>query len=198
MPPFLFACPASLRCSLYTFIYAGRTLEVRPCAYASLPLFWRRCSWQPPFRGHRPPATSGTIHSTRLKKTLERQVYYDHWITLHCGATFDEKKNITLPEGFIASSHTKRAKKVEWEHVVPAENFGQTFAEWREGDPQCIDNRGKAFKGRNCAEKVSREYRYMQSDSTISTPPSARSTPPARTTTIRCFPGSNRTSAPVK
>ena len=53
---------------------------------------------------------------------------------------------------------------MEWEHLVPAENFGQAFAEWREGDAQCVDNRGKAFKGRKCAEKVNKDYRYMQAD----------------------------------
>lgn len=100
----------------------------------------------------------------KAKKMLERQVYYDHRVTLYCGAAFDEKKNVTLPEGFIASSHAKRAGKIEWEHVVPAENFGRTFAEWREGAPQCVDNRGKAFKGRKCAEKANREYRLMQAD----------------------------------
>ena len=101
---------------------------------------------------------------SKAKKTLERQIYHDHRITLYCGAAFDEKKNVTLPEGFTAAKHEKRAWKVEWEHVVPAENFGQAFAEWREGDAQCVDNRGKAFKGRKCAEKVSREYRLMQAD----------------------------------
>lgn len=35
---------------------------------------------------------------SKAKKTLERQVYYDHRITLYCGAAFDEKKNVTLPE----------------------------------------------------------------------------------------------------
>ncbi len=100
----------------------------------------------------------------KAKKMLERQVYYDHRVTLYCGAVFDEKKNVTLPEGFTAAKHIKRAGKIEWEHVVPAENFGRTFAEWREGDPQCVDNRGKAFKGRKCAEKANREYRLMQAD----------------------------------
>ena len=94
---------------------------------------------------------------SKAKKTLERQVYYDHRITLYCGAAFDKKKNVTLPEGFTAAKHGKRAGKVEWEHVVPAENFGQAFAEWREGDAQCVDNRGKAFKG-------NKDYRYMQAD----------------------------------
>ena len=100
----------------------------------------------------------------KAKKTLERQVYYDHWVTFYCGAAFDEKKNVILPEGFMAPKHEKRAGKVEWEHVVPAENFGRAFPEWHEGDAQCVDKRGKAFKGRKCAEKVNREYRLMQSD----------------------------------
>ena len=74
------------------------------------------------------------------------------------------KKNITLPEGFTTEKHKKRANKVEWEHSVPAENFGRAFKEWREGDPLCIDNKGNAFKGRKCVEKVNKTYRYMQSD----------------------------------
>ena len=61
----------------------------------------------------------------KAKKTLEWQVYYDHRITLYCGAAFDEKKDVALPEGFTAPKHEKRAGKIEWEHVVPAENFGR-------------------------------------------------------------------------
>ena len=71
---------------------------------------------------------------------------------------------MTLPGGFTTPKHEKRADKIEWEHSLPAENFGQTFAEWREGSPECVDNKGKAFKGRKCAEKVSPEYRLMQAD----------------------------------
>ena len=32
---------------------------------------------------------------SKAKKTLERQIYHDHRITLYCGAAFDEKKNVT-------------------------------------------------------------------------------------------------------
>lgn len=99
----------------------------------------------------------------RAKKMLG-QVYEDHRITLYCGAEYDAQGNITLPEGFITPKHEKRAAKIEWEHVVPAENFGRAFEEWREGSPECVDNRGKAFKGRKCAEKVNAEYRHMQAD----------------------------------
>lgn len=105
-----------------------------------------------------------TIDSfNKAKKLLEREVYFDYRVTIYCNALFDEEKNITIPKGFVAPKHEKRSKRIEWEHIVPAENFGRTFLEWREGDPQCV-NKGKPFKGRRCAEKVNKDYRYMQAD----------------------------------
>jgi len=101
---------------------------------------------------------------SKAKKILEKQVYNNHRTTLYCGATFDAKKKVTPPSGFTTTKYVKRAKKIEWEHVVPAENFGRTFSEWRDGDKQCTNSKGKAFKGRKCAEKVNTEYRYMQAD----------------------------------
>lgn len=102
----------------------------------------------------------------RAKKLLMKNVYSqeDTRQTLYCGAQFDHKKNITLPQGFVTTKYVKRSKRVEFEHVVPAENFGRTFVEWREGDKACVSRKGKAFKGRKCAEKMNTEYRYMQSD----------------------------------
>jgi len=84
------------------------------------------------------------------KKILEQIVYRDHRIDFYCKARFDEMKNITLPEGFLTPSHQGRARKMEWEHVVPAENFGRSFVEWRSGATQCNRN-GQAYKGRECA-----------------------------------------------
>ena len=101
---------------------------------------------------------------SKSKKIFEKQVYNNHPITLYCGATFDAKKKLTLPKGFNTTKYIKRAKKIEWEHVVPAENFGRTFREWHDGHKQCMNSKGKAFKGRKCAEKVNTEYRYMQAD----------------------------------
>ena len=100
----------------------------------------------------------------KAKKMLEREVYQDHRVTIYCGAKFDAKKNIKAPVGFVTDKYVKRAKRVEWEHVVPAENFGRSFSEWREGHPSCVNSKGKSFKGRKCASKMNTEYRYMQSD----------------------------------
>lgn len=103
---------------------------------------------------------------SKAKKILLKQVYTEpsQRHTIYCNAAFDEKKNVSLPKGFNTEKHLKRSKRIEWEHVVPAENFGRTFSEWRDGHPECIDNKGKSFKGRKCAEKINTEYRYMQSD----------------------------------
>lgn len=100
----------------------------------------------------------------KAKKALEHNVIFDRRITIYCEAPFNKEKFIDLPNGFLTTKHKKRAERMEWEHVVPAENFGRFFVEWREGSPLCIDNRGAPFKGRKCAEKVNTTFRYMQSD----------------------------------
>jgi deoxyribonuclease-1 len=97
------------------------------------------------------------------KRTLERKVYFDHRVTIYCGAAFDAEGNVTPPPGFRVKKHQARAARIEWEHAVPAENFGRAFPEWREGHPDCVDKRG-GFKGRKCAERVSREFRLMHAD----------------------------------
>ena len=109
-------------------------------------------------------AGNSTNDSFAQAKKVLGQVYADHRVTFYCGAEYDAQSNVTLPDGFTTPKHEKRADHIEWEHSLPAENFGQTFVEWREGSPECVDNRGKEFKGRKCAEKVNLEYRLMQAD----------------------------------
>lgn len=102
----------------------------------------------------------------KAKKMLEKDIYTEdsERITLYCNAKFDTQKNIIAPEGFETNKYVKRAKRLEWEHVVPAENFGRTFPEWREGHKSCENSKKQAYKGRRCAEKVNDEYKLMQAD----------------------------------
>ena len=58
----------------------------------------------------------------------------------------------------------ERARRIEWEHLIPAENFGRQFSCWRDGDSKCTNTKGKAFKGRKCCEKVNKQYKIMQAD----------------------------------
>jgi deoxyribonuclease-1 len=83
--------------------------------------------------------------------------------TIYCEAGFDQRKKIYLPKGVEIDKYRNRVR-VEFEHVVPAENFGRAFSEWREGHAQCSSSKGKKYKGRKCAEKMNQEYRLMSSD----------------------------------
>ncbi|MGR5096980.1 endonuclease [Vibrio maritimus] len=112
-------------------------------------------------------AGNDTITSfSKAKRLMQQQIYLskEARTTLYCGATFDSVKRLTLPDGFYTAKYKNRQVQWEAEHVVPAENFGRTFVEWREGHPNCIDRKGNAFKGRKCAEKTNITYRLMQSD----------------------------------
>ncbi|WP_406609917.1 endonuclease [Agarivorans sp. JK6] len=103
---------------------------------------------------------------TTAKRLLLQQVYAEPNTrkTLYCEAKFDENKNVTLNSGFATGKYLNRLRRYETEHVVPAENFGRNFVEWREGHPKCVNSKGKAYKGRRCAEKTNAEYRLMQAD----------------------------------
>ncbi len=66
--------------------------------------------------------------------------------------------------GYTSAGHATRAERIEWEHAVPAAKFGRTFAAWREGDPRCVDGRGRPYHGRTCARLASPEFSRMEAD----------------------------------
>ena len=115
------------------------------------------------FAGHL-PGNSTNQSFNKAKKTLLRQTYADHRQTFYCGSEFDSHGKVTHASGYQPKGETERAFRVEWEHIVPAQSFGQSFPEWRAGHPDCIDKKGRPFRGRNCAEKVNILFRYMQAD----------------------------------
>lgn len=104
-----------------------------------------------------------TFHSFNKAKKAIYQIYRNNPRTFYCNAEFKNRKIISS-QGFTTSVYKKRAKRTEIEHVLPAENFGRSFTEWRVGHRKCIDNNGKAFKGRRCAEYTNHQYRLLQSD----------------------------------
>ena len=108
------------------------------------------------------------------KKEL-RKIYRDHQRTIYCDCKYNykNKKNMIDKKscGYIPrNKYTKkgklniRANRIEWEHAVPAENFGRQFKCWRDGDVRCVTSKGKHYKGRKCCTKVNKQYRIMQAD----------------------------------
>lgn len=114
-----------------------------------------------------------------VKKEMLEKIYYDHRKTLYCNADFTTHKKVVLTRDFrlpdINNADFKiydisleelqnKALHVEWEHIVPAQNFGKTFPEWYDGHKNCTSQKGKQFKGRACAEQENEEFRYMYTD----------------------------------
>lgn len=96
-------------------------------------------------------------------KRVAREIHRDHAKTIYCGCSYTGTRIDLLSCGYHPRSNLKRALRLEWEHVVPAEAFGQSFAEWREGAPECRRRGGRKFKGRKCAEK-NPEFSRMEGD----------------------------------
>ena len=75
-------------------------------------------------------AQNTQITSFSKSKRLLLKLYKDKPVTLYCGCSFKGKKPNLFSCGYIPKKNNKRANRIEWEHVVPAHAFGQSFSEW--------------------------------------------------------------------
>jgi deoxyribonuclease-1 len=93
-------------------------------------------------------------------KTQANKIFLAHPKTLYCGCTFNEKHQLDLRSCHMQSAiNINRASRLEWEHIMPAENFGKNMACWKK--KLCKKN-GKSFKGRRCCESISPKFRRQE------------------------------------
>jgi len=104
------------------------------------------------------------IESFSRSKKLLLKIYESNAFTFYCGCSFDEKKPNFTSCGYIPNKDNKRANRIEWEHIVPAYDFGHSLSEWKNGHPECVNKKGKKYKGRKCAAKINKEFRLMLAD----------------------------------
>lgn len=82
--------------------------------------------------------------SFEQSKRILKNIYKDHQITFYCGCnyTYENQDNMIDRKscGYVPRNATtkngnpnERARRIEWEHVMPAENFGKHLPCWREG-----------------------------------------------------------------
>ena len=93
-----------------------------------------------------------------------KKIHQESRVTFYCQCKYNNNKPNWESCGFRPRKDKKRASRIEWEHILPASYFGKKFNAWVNGHPNCINNKGKKFKGRKCTEKVHKLYRYMQAD----------------------------------
>ena len=110
---------------------------------------------------------------SQAKKLLKKQ--FPSGKTFYCGCDykFKGKKSYIdfntcgyTPRNLVTKKgkKNKRAYRIEWEHIVPAHNFGRQFKCWREGHQKCVKKNGKAYKGRKCCSKVNPTFKAMEAD----------------------------------
>ena len=95
-------------------------------------------------------------------KKIARAVFSEHRATLYCGCHYNALNEIDLAScNMQAAGFRKRAHHVEWEHMMPAENFGRQFTCWRE---RLCQKHGKPYKGRACCEKIDPTFRHAEAE----------------------------------
>ncbi len=105
----------------------------------------------------------------KAKDLLLNKVYDNHRVTFYCGCPFTKNKKVRCKTG-----EGERATRIEWEHIVPASRFGQTFDSWKKYESmtcklpafirKMLGLKCQRFSTRENAQRVSQAYRLMESD----------------------------------
>jgi deoxyribonuclease-1 len=109
-----------------------------------------------------------SINTFGEAKAHLRRIYGNKNKTFYCGCDY-QKRSISGECQLTFKSYKKRKKRLEWEHVVPAHSFGQSFNSWRDHKKICPAKKNKKgklkFKGsRKCAHKKDKLFRFMEAD----------------------------------
>lgn len=96
-------------------------------------------------------------------KRIATQVFQVNRITLYCQCAYDKKGAIDLASCGMNEAQSKgRAHRLEWEHMLPVEHFGQRFRCWREN--LCEDSKGNPYHGRKYCEKIDPQFRHIEAE----------------------------------
>jgi deoxyribonuclease-1 len=115
----------------------------------------------------RPPEVAPTAprvpRSFEQAKHIARGIYRDHPVTLYCQCDYDRHQRIDPDAcGYLPRHPNARSRRVEWEHLVAAYEFGAQRACWQ--NKPCRDSHGRAFGGRRCCRERDPEFRRMEAD----------------------------------
>lgn len=88
-------------------------------------------------------------------KKVAAETYKDHQKTFYCGCDYYRAGKKLVPDlescGYEVRKEKRRANRIEWEHVVPAWDFGHQLKCWQDG-------------GRKNCKKTSEKFRRMEAD----------------------------------
>ena len=115
------------------------------------------------------PLTQPVGSFSKAKKIARDTVYADNRVTLYCGCSYvptgRSGGRIDSSEcGYEPRMNATRGSRLEWEHIMPAWFFGHTRSCWTDGHPECVNSRGKPFKGRRCCARVDEKFKQVEAD----------------------------------
>ncbi len=92
--------------------------------------------------------TEKTLSFAKAKRLLA-DIYEDNQTTFYCGCNYSKQGKKLIPDlpscGYQVRKQIKRASRIEWEHVVPAWNFGHQMQCWQKGGRKAC-KRDEKFK----------------------------------------------------
>lgn len=70
-------------------------------------------------------------------KRILAEIYAEQPVSFYCGCDYKKKGKKLIPDldscGYDPRKNAKRAKRIEWEHVMPAWAFGHQMQCWQDG-----------------------------------------------------------------
>ncbi len=96
-------------------------------------------------------STAANVPSSFSKAKKEAvKIYHDHPVSFYCGCPIRWQGKKGTPDleqcGYQVRKQEKRANRIEWEHVVPAWQFGHQRQCWQDGGRKNCTRHDKAFK----------------------------------------------------
>ncbi|WP_434358531.1 deoxyribonuclease I [Parasalinivibrio latis] len=83
-------------------------------------------------------------------KRIAVKIYQDHPVSFYCGCKIDWNGRKGVPElddcGYKIRKQKRRAERIEWEHVVPAWQFGHQLQCWQKGGRKNCSRHDVQFK----------------------------------------------------
>jgi deoxyribonuclease I len=101
-------------------------------------------------------------HNFGDAKRLARLIHIDHQQTFYCGCNYDKHNKIDLRScGYKVQGDIRRAKRLEWEHIVPISQLASHLPCWQKR--LCCKN-GSCYKGRRCCREIDANFAKMEAD----------------------------------
>lgn len=73
------------------------------------------------------PSFAKPPHTFQQAKREAAVIFDAHRQTLYCGCSYNQQHQVDLAScNMNAAKNNKRAVRIEWEHMMPAENFDRT------------------------------------------------------------------------